>query len=170
VPDYDPEQSELLLYHVKILEDMGEIAEALTLLDINAKSRAILDRVAVMETRGVILSSVAMFLLTVSQWQLDYCQSKDPGKKQSKRGAPLFNVIQTTRVIIMDFLAVKASNLVCFIRPSGLLLFINQPFWSDAGAVTDTDRPTALRLLQDLSKQNPRTITPERLELTVTSG
>jgi hypothetical protein len=67
VPDYDPEQSELLLYHVKILEDMGEIAEALTLLDINAKSRAILDRVAVMETRGVILSSVAMFLLTVSQ-------------------------------------------------------------------------------------------------------
>ena len=67
MPDYDPEQSELLLYHVKILEDMGEIAEALTLLDINAKSRAILDRVAVMETRGVILSSVAMFLLTVSQ-------------------------------------------------------------------------------------------------------
>jgi N-alpha-acetyltransferase 15/16, NatA auxiliary subunit len=67
VPDYDPEQSELLLYHVKILEDMGELAEALTLLDINAKSRAILDRVAVMETRGVILSSVATFLLTVSR-------------------------------------------------------------------------------------------------------
>lgn len=67
MPDYDPEQSELLLYHVKILEDMGELAEALTLLDINAKSRAILDRVAVMETRGVILSSVATFLLTVSR-------------------------------------------------------------------------------------------------------
>ena len=35
---------------------MGELAEALTLLDVNAKSRAIVDRVAVMETRGVALS------------------------------------------------------------------------------------------------------------------
>lgn len=67
MPDYDPEQSELLLYQVKILEDMGELAEALTFLDNNAKSRAILDRVAVMETRGVILSSVATFLLIVSR-------------------------------------------------------------------------------------------------------
>jgi len=56
VPDYDLEQSDLLLYHVKILEDMGESAEALTLLDINAKSRAIVDRVAIMETRGTTLS------------------------------------------------------------------------------------------------------------------
>ena len=56
VPDYDPEQSDLLLYHVKILEDMDELAEALTLLDVNAKSRAIVDRVAVMEIRGVFLS------------------------------------------------------------------------------------------------------------------
>jgi N-alpha-acetyltransferase 15/16, NatA auxiliary subunit len=45
-----------LLYHVKILEDMGELAEALTVLDVNAKSRAIVDRVAVMEMRGVVLS------------------------------------------------------------------------------------------------------------------
>jgi len=35
---------------------MGELAEALTLLDVNAKSRAIVDRVAVLETRGVFLS------------------------------------------------------------------------------------------------------------------
>ena len=35
---------------------MGKLAEALTLLDVNAKSRAIVDRVAVMETRGVSLS------------------------------------------------------------------------------------------------------------------
>ncbi|KAI0264685.1 NMDA receptor-regulated protein 1-domain-containing protein [Gloeopeniophorella convolvens] len=56
VPDYDPEQSDLLLYHVRVLEDMGEHAEALTLLDTNAKARAIVDRVAVMETRARILS------------------------------------------------------------------------------------------------------------------
>ena len=35
---------------------MGELTEALTLLDVNAKSRAIVDRVAVMETRGVVFS------------------------------------------------------------------------------------------------------------------
>jgi hypothetical protein len=35
---------------------MGESAEALTLLEVNAKSGAIVDRVAVMETRGVFLS------------------------------------------------------------------------------------------------------------------
>lgn len=53
MPDYDPEQSDLLLYHVRILEEKGELSEALTLLDMNAKSRAIVDRVAVMETRGM---------------------------------------------------------------------------------------------------------------------
>ncbi len=54
VPDYDPEQSDLLLYHVRILEERGDLSEALTLLDMNAKSRAIVDRVAVTETRGMI--------------------------------------------------------------------------------------------------------------------
>ena len=53
MPDYDPEQSDLLLYHVRILEENGELSEALTLLDMNAKSRAIVDRVAVLETRGM---------------------------------------------------------------------------------------------------------------------
>jgi peptide alpha-N-acetyltransferase len=42
-----------MLYHVRLLEDMGEVSEALSLLDINAKSRAIVDRAAIMEFRGV---------------------------------------------------------------------------------------------------------------------
>jgi hypothetical protein len=56
VPDYDPEQSDLLLYHVRILEEKGDLSEALTLLDMNARSRAIVDRVAVIETRGMTYS------------------------------------------------------------------------------------------------------------------
>ena len=52
IPDYDVEHSEVLLYHVRILEDLGEYNDALALLDINAKSRAIIDRVAIMEYRG----------------------------------------------------------------------------------------------------------------------
>lgn len=44
--------SEVLLYHIRVLEDLGEYTEALALLDANAKSRAIIDRVAIQEFRG----------------------------------------------------------------------------------------------------------------------
>ena len=54
IPDYDVEHSEVLLYHVRILEDLGEFSEGLNLLDVNAKSRAIIDRVAIMEYRGTL--------------------------------------------------------------------------------------------------------------------
>ncbi|KZT28069.1 N-terminal acetyltransferase A, auxiliary subunit [Neolentinus lepideus HHB14362 ss-1] len=58
VPDYDVEHSEVLLYHVRVLEDLNEFAEALTLLDSNAKSRIIVDRRAIMETRARLLSKL----------------------------------------------------------------------------------------------------------------
>ncbi|KAI8986666.1 NMDA receptor-regulated protein 1a [Trametes punicea] len=58
VPDYDVEMSEVLLYHVRILEDLGEHAEALALLDSSAKSRTIIDRVAIMEFRARLLSKL----------------------------------------------------------------------------------------------------------------
>ena len=41
-----------MVYHIRVLEDMGEYREALTRLDANAKDRVIVDRVAIMETRG----------------------------------------------------------------------------------------------------------------------
>lgn len=44
-----------MLYHVRVLEDLGEYTEALSLLDINAKSRAIVDRTAIMEFRGEMI-------------------------------------------------------------------------------------------------------------------
>lgn len=56
VPDYDCEFSELTMYHIRILEELGEINEALTMLDNNAKSRVIVDRAAVMETRARLLT------------------------------------------------------------------------------------------------------------------
>ena len=52
VPDYDVEMSEILLYHVHVLEYLGEYTEALALLDASAKARTIIDRVAIMEFRG----------------------------------------------------------------------------------------------------------------------
>lgn len=53
MPDYDVELSEVLLYHIRILEKLGETEEALRLLDVNAKDRKIVDRTAIMEFRGV---------------------------------------------------------------------------------------------------------------------
>ena len=58
VPDYDIELSEILLYHVRVLEDLGDYTEALALLDSSAKARTIIDRVAIMEFRGELLPGV----------------------------------------------------------------------------------------------------------------
>ncbi|KII91268.1 hypothetical protein PLICRDRAFT_38004 [Plicaturopsis crispa FD-325 SS-3] len=58
IPDYDVDHSETLIYHVRILEELGEFSEALDMLDISAKSRAIVDRVAIMEFRARLLSKL----------------------------------------------------------------------------------------------------------------
>ncbi len=50
--------SEILLCHVRVLEDLGDYAEALALLDSSAKARTIIDRVAIMEFRGELLPGV----------------------------------------------------------------------------------------------------------------
>ncbi|KAK0446042.1 NMDA receptor-regulated protein 1-domain-containing protein [Desarmillaria tabescens] len=52
VPDYDIEHSETTMYHVRLLEDLGEFTEALSLLDVNSKSRVIVDKTAIMEARA----------------------------------------------------------------------------------------------------------------------
>ncbi|KAK7046670.1 NMDA receptor-regulated protein 1-domain-containing protein, partial [Favolaschia claudopus] len=58
VPDYDVEHSETLLYHIRVLEELGEFTEALALLDVNAKSRAIVDKTSIMEIRARLLSKL----------------------------------------------------------------------------------------------------------------
>ncbi|KDQ60157.1 hypothetical protein JAAARDRAFT_174177 [Jaapia argillacea MUCL 33604] len=58
VPDYDIEHSEVLLYHVRVLEELNEYSEALSLLDVNAKSRSIVDRTSIMEHRARLLSQL----------------------------------------------------------------------------------------------------------------
>ncbi|KAJ7336280.1 NMDA receptor-regulated protein 1-domain-containing protein [Mycena albidolilacea] len=58
VPDRDVEHSETMLYHVRLLEELGEFTEALAMLDVNAKSRAIVDRTAIMEIRARLLTKL----------------------------------------------------------------------------------------------------------------
>ncbi len=42
------------MYHVRLLEELGECTEALSLLDVNSKSRVIVDKTAIMEARGLL--------------------------------------------------------------------------------------------------------------------
>lgn len=53
MPDYDFEHSEVMLYYVRILEELGETSVALRLLDAKSKEREIVDRTAIMEARGM---------------------------------------------------------------------------------------------------------------------
>jgi len=53
VPDYDVDHSETLLYYTRLLEDLGLHTESLSILDVNAKERAIVDKTSIMEIRGV---------------------------------------------------------------------------------------------------------------------
>lgn len=54
-----------MLYHVRVLEELGETKQALSLLDSKAKDRIIVDRTAVMENRGYFLSVLLCHALSL---------------------------------------------------------------------------------------------------------
>lgn len=58
VPPYDVENSETALFHVTLLDALGQHQEALSFLDTNSKSRVIVDKTAVMEKRANLLSKM----------------------------------------------------------------------------------------------------------------
>ncbi|EJD05554.1 NMDA receptor-regulated protein 1a [Fomitiporia mediterranea MF3/22] len=69
IPDYDFEHSELTLYHIRVLEELGELNEALGKLDDAAKSRVIVDRTAVMETRARLLTKLKNISEAEETWR-----------------------------------------------------------------------------------------------------
>lgn len=149
---------------------MGELAEALTLLDVNAKSRAIVDRVTVMETRGVILSYSRCTLVDCLWITARLLSRQGPGVEAEQAWRALIQCNPDNTNYYYGFFSSKNIDPGKIIWSFCRILFINQLFSSPPGAVTDGDRSSTLRLLQDLSMQNPRTFTPERLELLVVSG
>lgn len=68
IPPYDPEHSELLLFQVRVLEELGSFAAALSLLDENAKARAIVDKLSISTFRGMspLLDDSEPFLTSIS--------------------------------------------------------------------------------------------------------
>ena len=52
VPAHNVEHSETLLFYIRLLEELGDYSEGLSILNTNSKSRAIVDQTAISETRG----------------------------------------------------------------------------------------------------------------------
>ncbi|KLO11388.1 N-terminal acetyltransferase A, auxiliary subunit [Schizopora paradoxa] len=70
IPDYDVEHSNVLLYQVRVIEDCGDFASALALLDGSAKSRGIVDRTAIMEYRARLLTKQGDTAEAEQAWRL----------------------------------------------------------------------------------------------------
>ena len=147
---------------------MGELTQALTLLDVNAKSRAIVDRVAVMETRGVFLSYGGCVWID-RRMSARLLLRQGPGAEAEEAWRALIHCNPDNTSYYFGFFNSKNIDLgnIC---PALWRIYISTNYLLPIGAVTDADRSNTLRLLQDLSKQSPHTTTPERLGLMVASG
>ena len=64
VPDFDVEHSEVLLYHVRLLEELHRASDALVFLNSKADGRGIVDQTAILEIRGMI-PSLLYFISTI---------------------------------------------------------------------------------------------------------
>ncbi|KIJ50501.1 hypothetical protein M422DRAFT_159469 [Sphaerobolus stellatus SS14] len=69
VTNQDPEHSEVLLYYIRVLEDLGEYAEALEQLELHAKERAIVDKTATAEYRGRLLAKLSRTEEAAKTWR-----------------------------------------------------------------------------------------------------
>ncbi|GJE86494.1 NMDA receptor-regulated protein 1 [Phanerochaete sordida] len=128
IPDYDVEHSEVMLYHVRVLEDLGELSEALSLLDVSAKSRAIIDRVAIMEFRARLLSKSNMNDDAEHTWQALIEQNPDNYSYfkgyLSNRGIDLDNITDETRPKALEVLKSFSSQLPRAAAPRRLALAV----------------------------------------------
>ncbi|EKM56495.1 uncharacterized protein PHACADRAFT_253657 [Phanerochaete carnosa HHB-10118-sp] len=128
IPDYDVEHSEVLLYHVRVLEDLGELNEALNLLDVSAKSRAIIDRVAIMEFRARLLSKLSMNDDAEHTWQALIEQNPDHYSYYkgflSNRGVDLDSITDETRPKALEVFKSFSTQLPRAAAPRRLALAI----------------------------------------------
>ncbi|KAG9004716.1 hypothetical protein FRB93_010207 [Tulasnella sp. JGI-2019a] len=77
VPNYDLDYSELMLYYIRLLEELKEYSEAMQLLDVHAKGRSIVDKTAITLLRARILSSQGRLEEAVDTWRVLIEQSPE---------------------------------------------------------------------------------------------
>ncbi|KAK7036634.1 hypothetical protein VNI00_011567 [Paramarasmius palmivorus] len=140
VPDYDVEHSETLLYHVRVLEELGEWSEALALLDASAKERAIVDKTAIMELRGDYHYHVSAEPSSIST----------AARLTSKLGSS--DAEHAWRVLV-------EHNPECYDYYHGYL--------SNLGVDLENHPSQALSVLRDFTTHLPKANAPRRLALTI---
>jgi hypothetical protein len=168
VPDYDIEFSEVLLYHIRLLEDLGEHADALALLDTHAKSRAIVDRTAVMEFRGPCRIPSPHTRRSHSR----SCSARLLSKSGQTDDADhawraLVQMNSENRAYYRGLLALHGVDLgnslsTVHVYTTHRRLCVD--------ALTDETRPKALETLNALADELPKASAPRRLELDVAQG
>ncbi|KAL4078146.1 NMDA receptor-regulated protein 1-domain-containing protein [Scleroderma yunnanense] len=141
-PAYDVEYSELLLYHVRVLEDLGQLQSAVAFLDNKAKDRHIVDRTAIHTCRARILSK----LRTVNA---ESPQATEWGTQAESEWCALLDLNSDCSDYYSAFLAIRDIDL---------------------DNLTETSRRRALEVLAELTVQYPKAYAPRRLALTVSQG
>jgi N-alpha-acetyltransferase 15/16, NatA auxiliary subunit len=156
-----------LLYHVRILEEMGEASEALAILDAGAKSRSIVDRTAIMTFRGtcslaLLLKNIYIEVLVIARLlsQLQSEEAEHTWRALIEQNPECYDYYR-------GFMSNQGINLGIYqLKPSFLLLIlIVLP-----DSVTDDKTSQALAILHDFSSQIPRAAAPRRLSLNIATG
>lgn len=148
---------------------MGEAKEALAFLDVNAKSRAIVDRIAIMEHRGMLhiriramacaltrcfaarLMSELQLLDAHETWR--HLIEQNPDSYAYYRGYLANNGIDLGTVLHLSTSSTEYKHPVCLVDN-----------------ITEDTRDKALQTLQEFSSTIPRAAAPRRLALNMATG
>lgn len=141
-PVYDVEYSELLLFHVRVLEDLGELQSAVTFLDNKAKDRHIVDRTAIHTCRARILSKLRST------------------NSESPQAAEWGTQAESEWRALLDLNSDCSDYYRAFLANRGI----------DLDNLTEESRRNALQILAEFSVQYPKAYAPRRLALAISQG
>ncbi|KAG6379644.1 NMDA receptor-regulated protein 1-domain-containing protein [Boletus reticuloceps] len=143
VPPRDTEYGELVFFHVRVLEELGEFQEALTLLDKKAKDRMLVDRPAIAECRARLFGKLK------SAADADNAQREEWTEAAEQSWTELIDQNPDNQDYYKGFLA-----------NAGI----------DLDSLTDESRTKALGILEEFSSRHPKTNTYRRLALKIAEG
>ncbi|KAI6007858.1 NMDA receptor-regulated protein 1-domain-containing protein [Pisolithus marmoratus] len=141
-PVNDAEYSEFLLFHVHVLEDLGDLQAALLFLDKKSKDRYIVDRTAIHTLRARILSKLKNVNATSPQ-----------AAEWDARAESEWRALLDLNSECSDYYQAVLAN-------QGI----------DLGGLDENSRTRALELLFEFSAHFPKAYAPRRLALTVAQG
>ncbi|GJJ06056.1 hypothetical protein Clacol_000244 [Clathrus columnatus] len=128
IPDYDVEHSEVLLYYLRILEELGEYSDALAQLDLYVTGRSIVDKVAIAEIRARLLSKLNSMDDALQAWRALIDQNPDCHRYYTElfklQGIDINSPTTENYQTVVSFLQELTARLPRIMTPRRLLLAI----------------------------------------------